>query len=227
MSARIVVRTKSIPLATSNLFVTDPCSTRNALCNLACLNSQPKSHTSSSSTFLVMPFAIKGDIHETVAYCHGVKLSSGVRSSTLGAAKVGLMSLFGNLGSRSGVFNTITMPRRAGIKGMAPGVEKPRVLWRKTSRSSSRPMYSINNDMDAALGRSMMRIAIAITCIVRQRLEAGEGDIPKQSKGTPDRPPIAAVQGLSMRQQAVPIVQMQVHEAMVGPIHRGLLSSLQ
>jgi hypothetical protein len=163
----MVVRTKSMPLATSSRFVTDPCSTRNAPCNLACLNSQPKSHTSSSSTFLVMPFAIRGDIHETVAYCHGVKLSSGVRSSTLGAAKVGLMPLFGNLGSRSGVFNTMTTPRRAGIKGIIPGVEKPRVLWRKTSRSSRIPVYSINKDMVAALGRSMLRIAIAVTCIVR------------------------------------------------------------
>lgn len=112
-SAKDVVRTKSIPFALKSRLVTEPCSFRNALCNLACLNSHPRSHTSSSLSFLMIPLFINGVIQETVMYCHGVRLSSGVRRFTVGTVKAGLISPFGKVGSRSGMFKMTKMPKKA------------------------------------------------------------------------------------------------------------------
>jgi hypothetical protein len=69
---------------------------------------------------------MSGSIHDTLMYCHNVKLSSGLRSPDPGSANTGLISSLGSEGSRSGMFKMIIIAPRAAkgtrIDGMVFGV---------------------------------------------------------------------------------------------------------
>lgn len=158
---RLVVRTASIPFASNTLRVTEPSSFRKASWSRACLNSQPRSHTSSSSIFRVMPFWINGLIQDTVIYCSGVRLSSGVLSWTVGALYTGLISSLGRPGSLRGILRITTIPTNAST-GPRARLRPPGSDRMIASCASTMAANSNSRESEAVFGRSNTMIATEI-----------------------------------------------------------------